>query len=239
MKFKLKIGETELCHALMLAPLAGYTDAAFRIICAGQGAEYAVSEMISAKAVCYGDKKTLMIAAIPENSPPTAFQLFGCEPAFMASAAKELSSDAFAQKNGGRKPAAIDINMGCPVRKIVSNGEGSALMKNPSLAARIIEAVANAVTIPVTVKIRSGWDSEHINAPQIARLAQSAGASAVCVHPRTRVSICSAMTGFRYSCAVSLVTGWSNHPSSTRGTKSGQAWEKTRISGSYRFIARA
>ncbi len=181
----MKIGNTELEHGLFLAPMAGYSDRAMRLLCKEFGAEYCVSEMVSAKAVCYGDKKTPSLAKIGKDETPCAIQLFGSEPEFMARAASMMENGA----DGGEPPAAIDINMGCPVHKIVANGEGSALMKNPRLAYDIVSAVKKAVKIPVTVKIRSGWDDNSINAPELAKILESAGADAICVHARTRTQL--------------------------------------------------
>ena len=172
------IGKTEIKHGIILAPMAGITDHAFRIMCKRQGAPYMVSEMISSKALHYGDNKTEMLAAITDEEQPMALQIFGSEPDIMAEAALSLS-ERF-------KPAAIDINMGCPVRKVVSNGEGSALMRNLPLAASIIRSVVDAVRIPVTVKYRSGWDENSVNAVEAAKIAEEAGAAAVCIHGRTK-----------------------------------------------------
>ncbi len=181
----MKIGNTTLKHGLMLAPLAGYTNAAFREICAAHGAEYTVSEMISAKAVCYGDKKTLVLAR-NSSGIPMGLQLFGAEPDFIARAIKILTSEEYLEGNSSVLPAAFDINMGCPVHKIVSNGEGSALMRDPVRAAEIVRAAAEASPVPVTVKIRAGYSENSKNAPELAMALEGAGASLVCVHGRTR-----------------------------------------------------
>lgn len=178
MKYKNKIAA--------LAPMAGYTDSVFRKLCYDFGADYAVSEMVSAKAMCYKDKKTAFLTHIDEGEGKVAIQIFGSEPSYMARAAKMLATGDYDGGRFGRIPSAIDINMGCPMPKIVNNGEGSALMKNPALAGKIVEAVVSAVNIPVTVKIRTGWDSEHKNAVEVAKILESAGASAICVHGRTR-----------------------------------------------------
>ncbi|MDD6799476.1 MAG: tRNA dihydrouridine synthase DusB [Firmicutes bacterium] len=174
-----RIGSVELKHGLMLAPMAGVTDAAFRLTAFRFGAEYAVSEMVSAKAVCYDDKKTGALLCISPGERPMGVQIFGSDPYIMAEAAKRimLRPDA---------PDIIDINMGCPVRKIAGNGEGSALMRNPALAGRIVRAVSDAVSVPVTVKFRSGWDASSLNAPEFARVCEENGAAALCVHGRTR-----------------------------------------------------
>ena len=184
----MKIGNTTLKHGLMLAPLAGYTNAAFREICAQYGAEYTVSEMISAKAVCYGDKKTLVLAR-NSSSVPMGLQLFGAEPEFIAKAIKILTSEEYREGNSSILPAAFDINMGCPVHKIVSNGEGSALMRDPERAAEIVRAAVGASPLPVTVKIRAGYSESERNAPEVARLLEEAGAALVCVHGRTRTQM--------------------------------------------------
>ena len=178
----MKIGNIELKHGLFLAPMAGYSDRAMRIVCKSFGAEYLTTEMVSAKAICYNDKKTPLLARIAQDETPCAIQLFGSEPEFMARAA-EMAQYGMA---GGEPPVAIDINMGCPVPKVAGNGEGSALMKNPRLAEKIVSAVKSSVKIPVTAKIRSGWDAESINAAEVARALEAGGADAIFVHGRTR-----------------------------------------------------
>ena len=192
---KLMIGEACLPHGLCLAPLAGVSDRSFRRMARRYGAEYTVSEMVSAKALCYEQNshkpvtgqnvRTAPLAAVLREEFPMAVQLFGAEPAFMAEAARLLESGDYRGAGGEIPPVAIDINMGCPMAKIVGNGEGSALMKNPALAAEIVRAVSEAVRLPVTVKIRSGWDAEHINAVELAKMLEQAGASAICVHGLT------------------------------------------------------
>lgn len=169
-----------------LAPMAGYTDSPMRVICGEYGAAAATSEMLSAKAVCHSDRKTARLARIDAGEPPVFLQLFGCDPAYMAEAARILSDAEYSAAAGGVRPCGIDINMGCPVRKIVSNGEGSALMRDIALAGRVTEAVVRASSLPVTVKLRAGWDSGSVNAAEAARAAESAGAAAVCIHGRTR-----------------------------------------------------
>ena len=183
----MKIGNTELRHGLFLAPMAGFSDRAMRRVCHEMGAEYSVTEMISAKAVTFGDKKTFNLARIRSDEGSVALQIFGSEPDVMAEGARILLERA--EEMGGVKPVAIDINMGCPVNKIYSNGEGSALMKNPDLIYRIVGSVSNAVDIPVTVKIRAGVDSEHRNAVECAIAAESAGASLIAVHGRTKAQL--------------------------------------------------
>lgn len=183
----LKLGNITLTHALMLAPMAGYTDRAMRAVCASCGAEHSTTEMVSAKAVVYGDKKTQKLAGIRADEGPVSLQIFGSEPAVMAEAAAVLCRGR--AEEGYVPPVAIDINMGCPVHKIFGNGEGSALMRDPTLIHDIVHAVRSAIGIPVTVKIRSGIDSSHINAVECALAAESAGAAAVCVHGRTRAQL--------------------------------------------------
>ena len=192
----IKIGETILENGLILAPMAGFTDYSFRRICRARGAEYTVSEMVSAKALCYeqmskknslSSSKTAPLAAVKEEENPMAIQLFGAEPEFVAEAAAMIESNDYKYCVSEIAPVAIDINMGCPMHKIVGNGEGSALMKNPELAAKIVNATVKALKhTPVTVKIRAGWDSESKNAPEMAKMLEAAGASVICVHGRTR-----------------------------------------------------
>ncbi len=181
----MKLGNTELKNGIILAPMAGVTDSIFRRICFEYGCEMSVTEMISAKAVCYGDDKTFSLARIDRREGPTALQIFGHEEDVMAEAAATLLEHA-GRDEGAASPCAIDINMGCPVKKIVSNGEGSALMRDPELVYRIVKAVKGAVDIPVTVKIRSGFSRENINAVDVAQAAESGGAAAIGVHGRTR-----------------------------------------------------
>ena len=180
----MKIGSRVLKHGLMLAPMAGYTDRAMRLISHEWGAEYTVTEMVSAKAAVYGDKKTLSLARILPDEGEVALQIFGSEPEIIAEGIKILLENRL-----GTMPSAIDINMGCPVNKIFSNGDGSALMKSPSLIERIVRAATGATTLPVTVKLRSGIDGNTINAVDCARAAECGGASLVCVHGRTRVQM--------------------------------------------------
>ena len=189
----IKIGNTELKNGLFLAPMAGFTDYAFRRICREHGAEYTVSEMVSAKALCYeqiGKKteyKTAPLAAVKNEEMPMVIQLFGSEPEFVAEAARMIECGEYRGCISETSPSAIDINMGCPMHKIVGNGEGSALMKNPRLAAEIVNATVKALKhTPVTVKIRAGWDDSSKNAPEMAKMLEDAGASLICVHARTR-----------------------------------------------------
>lgn len=181
----MKIGNTELEYGLFLAPMAGFTDKAMRSVCKKHGAEFSTTEMVSAKAVCFGDKKTHALAKISDDEDPVSLQIFGSEPDIMARAAQILEKG----EEGGVPPVAIDINMGCPVNKIYSNGEGSALMKNPELIYKIVRAVSENIAIPTTVKIRAGIDENSKNAVECALAAESAGAAAVAVHGRTRVEM--------------------------------------------------
>lgn len=176
----IKIGNVEIKKTAALAPMASVADRAFRMTCKEFGAAYMVSEMISAKGLCYSDRKTEELCTVTEGERPYALQLFGEEPEFMAKAAQKLLS---------YKPDIIDINMGCPVAKVVGNGSGSALMKTPELAAEIVSAVVRAVDIPVTVKFRRGWDESHVNAVPFAKLMEQAGAAAISVHGRTKTQM--------------------------------------------------
>lgn len=157
--------------------MAGVTDLPFRLLCARQGAGMVCMEMISAKAVTYDNKKTYDLMKISEEEHPLSLQIFGSDPDIMAEAAKKIEEIPF---------DILDINMGCPMPKIVNNGEGSALMKDPLLAGKIVESVSKAVKKPVTVKIRSGFDEDHINAVEMAKICEESGAAAVTVHGRTR-----------------------------------------------------
>jgi tRNA-dihydrouridine synthase B len=185
LKERLTIGETVLEYGLMLAPMAGFSDRAMRLVAKKYGAEYSVSEMVSAKAIVFGDKKTAKLARIEEDEAPAAVQLFGSEPEILAEAAAIVSSGKF----GGRLPSAIDINMGCPVPKIFKNGEGSALMKNPSLIEDIVKAVTKKVALPCTVKLRLGIDENNINVLECALRAEAGGASLITIHGRTRAKM--------------------------------------------------
>ena len=187
MAVKLKIGSAELLHGVMLAPMAGYTDRAMRRVAHDLGCEYSTTEMVSAKAVVYGDKKTFNLARIQPDEGNVAIQIFGSEPDIMARAASILATGY--KEEGYSSPVAIDINMGCPVNKVFSNGEGSALMRDPELIYRITRAVCQAIDIPCTVKLRAGVDDRHINAVECACAAESAGAAAVAIHGRTRAQL--------------------------------------------------
>lgn len=195
-KMGFSIGTHQLTYGLMLAPLAGVSDHPFRRICRRFGAEYTVSEMVSAKSLCYErrshrartgeESKTAPLAAVWADDTPMAVQLFGSEPSFMAEAAAMVEQASYAGCRTQIQPAAIDINMGCPVAKITGNGEGSALLRDSVLAGEIVRAVCRAVSIPVTVKIRIGWDKDSICAVELAKRLEDSGAAAICVHGRTR-----------------------------------------------------
>lgn len=173
----IRIGNLEIASPWLLAPLAGFTDAAMRSLCEEQGAALTYTEMVSAKGLYYGGSKTGDLTYIPEGAGPTAIQIFGSEPEIMAYAARELED---------LPNVILDINMGCPVPKVVRNGDGSALMKDPGLVHDIVKAVTAATAKPVTVKIRKGFENSSPNAVEVALAAQEGGASAVCVHGRTR-----------------------------------------------------
>ena len=196
--FVLKIGDQDIKNGIFLAPMAGYTDRAMRLIARENLCQFTTTEMVSAKAVTYGDKKTFTLGRIYEDEGPVALQLFGSEPDVIAEAGGIiLHHESEEIKRGstlsdGTKialPVAFDINMGCPVNKIFSNGEGSALMKNPDLIFRITRALAKATPLPVTVKMRLGVDSSHINVIECAKAAEEGGAKAICIHGRTRVQM--------------------------------------------------
>lgn len=174
---KLQIGNVTLPNNLILAPMAGVTDLPFRLLCKEQGAGLLCMEMVSAKAILYKNKNTEELLTIDARETPVSLQLFGSDPDIISEIAKQIEERPF---------DILDINMGCPVPKVVNNGDGSALMKNPVLAGKIIEKTARAIKKPVTVKIRKGFDDEHINAVEMARIAQESGAAAVAVHGRTR-----------------------------------------------------
>lgn len=189
----MQIGSVLFPHGLFLGPMAGYTDYAMRTVCREMGAEGLVTEMVSAKAVVFGDRKTIPLARVSAEECPCAVQLFGHEPEVLAEAARIVAAGV----GGGVAPTMIDLNMGCPVHKIVSGGDGSALMRDPALAERIVRAVRDAVKIPVTVKIRLGWDDARRNAPEVARAAESGGADAVFVHGRTRTQFYAGTADYR------------------------------------------
>ncbi len=173
----MKIGDVELKNKYVLAPMAGVSDLPFRLLCAEQGAGLVCMEMISAKAIHYRNQKTFDLMRSDEKERPVSLQIFGSEPDIMAESAKRIEEEPF---------DILDVNMGCPMPKIVNNGEGSALMKDPLLVGRIVSALCAAIKKPVTVKIRKGFDDDSVNAPEIAHIAQESGAAAVTVHGRTR-----------------------------------------------------
>ena len=173
----LKIGSVTLPNNLILAPMAGVTDLPFRLLCKEQGAGLLCMEMVSAKAILYKNRNTESLLEINPRENPVSLQLFGSDPEIISTIAHQIEERPF---------DILDLNMGCPVPKIVNNGEGSALMKNPKLAGEIIRRTVRAIDKPVTVKIRKGFDDEHINAVEMAKIAEDAGAAAVAVHGRTR-----------------------------------------------------
>ena len=173
----LTIGNVTLPNNLILAPMAGVTDLPFRLLCKEQGAGLLCMEMVSAKAILYKNKNTESLLTIDEKECPVSLQLFGSEPDIISQIAHEIEERPF---------DILDLNMGCPVPKIVNNGEGSALMKNPRLAGEIIEKTVRAIKKPVTVKIRKGFDENHVNAVEMAKIAEASGAAAIAVHGRTR-----------------------------------------------------
>lgn len=181
-----RFGNIELRHGLMLAPMAGFTDRAMRVVCHGEGCELSVTEMISAKAVVYDDKKTYKLARIMPDEGPVLLQIFGSEPDVMAEAARRLSVPV---DPSAAAPVGIDINMGCPVHKIFSNGEGSALMRSPNLIYDIVKSVSRATNLPCTVKMRLGIDKKSINVIECALAAGEAGAALLTVHGRTRAEL--------------------------------------------------
>lgn len=173
----MRIGDVVLENEVFLAPMAGVTDLAFRLICKEYGSGLLYTEMINAKALCYDDEKTKGMLKIEEEEHPVAVQIFGSEPEFIAGATEILNE---------HSNEILDINMGCPAPKVVKNGDGSALMKTPELAAKVIEAAAKKSKKPVTVKFRKGWDEDSINAVEFAKMAETSGAQAITIHGRTR-----------------------------------------------------
>ncbi len=173
----MKIGNVEIKNNVVLAPMAGVTDLPFRLLCKEMGCGLLYTEMVSAKAILYNNKNTESLLTVTAGENPISVQLFGSEPQIMADIAKRIEDRPF---------DIIDVNMGCPVPKVVNNGEGSALMRNPKLVGQIVEAMAKAVKKPVTVKIRSGFNFDSIDAPEIAHIVQESGGAAVAVHGRTR-----------------------------------------------------
>lgn len=176
----MKIGKIEIKGMAALAPMAGATDKAYRKICGDFGSAYSVTEMVSSRALLYNYKKTSELTDLSQDRRPVSIQIFGDDPAIMARAAER------AMESG---PDFIDVNMGCPVPKIAGNSCGSALMKKPELCGEIVAAMKNAVDAPITVKIRKGWDEFSVNAVEVAKICEQAGASAICVHGRTRAQM--------------------------------------------------
>ena len=174
---KIQIGEVTLQNNTILAPMAGVTDLPFRVLCAEQGAGLVCMEMVSAKAIYYKNRNTEELMEIDPGEHPVSLQLFGSDPEIISEMAKQIEEKPF---------DILDINMGCPVPKVVNNGEGSALMKNPKLVEEIISRTVKAIHKPVTVKFRKGFDEDHVNAVEIAKIAEQSGAAAVAVHGRTR-----------------------------------------------------
>ena len=170
---KLMIGSVELPNPVILAPMAGVSDLPFRLLCSEQGAGLVCMEMVSAKAIAYRNRNTEKLMETDPREHPVSLQLFGSEPDLMAEIAAQIEDRPF---------DILDINMGCPVPKIVGNGEGSALMKNPKLIEEIITKVSRAIQKPLTVKFRKGFDDDHVNAVEIAKIAEASGAAAVAVH---------------------------------------------------------
>lgn len=193
----MKIKDLEFNHIAFLAPMAGIADLAFRELCVQYGAAYTVSEMVSSKGLTMGDKKSAQLLTLG-NDRPAGVQIFGDDPEIMAKAAIKCLDF---------KPDIIDINMGCPAPKIAMNGGGASLMKKPELAYEITKAVVQAVDIPVTVKIRKGWDDESVNAVQMAELAEKAGADAITVHGRTRQQMYSGNVDFDIIAQVKKAVG--------------------------------
>lgn len=193
----MKIKDLEFNHIAFLAPMAGIADLAFRELCVQYGAAYTVSEMVSSKGLTMGDKKSAQLLTLG-NDRPAGVQIFGDDPEIMAKAAVKCLDF---------NPDIIDINMGCPAPKIAMNGGGASLMKKPELAYEITKAVVQSVDIPVTVKIRKGWDDESVNAVQMAELAEKAGASAVTVHGRTRQQMYSGSVDFDIIAQVKKAVG--------------------------------
>lgn len=177
---EIKIGNVRIRGYAALAPMASVADRAYREMCKQYGCAYLTSEMISSKGLVYGDKKTPKLCRITPYERPMALQLFGEDPLYMAKAAEMLLRFS---------PDIIDVNMGCPVPKIVGNGAGSALMKNPRLAEKMVSEMVRAVDVPITVKLRSGWDEQSVNAVELSKRLEQAGAAAICVHARTRTQM--------------------------------------------------
>lgn len=176
----IQIGGVTIEQTAALAPMASVADHPYRVLCREYGAAYLVGEMTSCKGLCFGDQKSAELLTVTDAERPMAVQLFGDDPAYMARAAEKCLA---------YRPDIIDINMGCPVPKVAGNGSGAALMKTPALAGEIVRAVSDAVSIPVTVKIRKGWDEAHVNAVEFAKRMEQNGAAAITVHGRTRAQM--------------------------------------------------
>lgn len=189
----ISIGNVKIKKTAALAPMAGVADYAFRAVAKEYGAAYVVGEMASCKGLCYSDRKTAELLTVTDSERPMAVQLFGCEPEFAARAVKIAMAYA---------PDIIDINSGCPVPKVAGNGSGSALMKNPKLFGEMVTAVVKASPVPVTVKIRKGWDENSVNAVEIAKIAEECGAAAVAVHGRTKTQMYSGKADWDIIAAV-------------------------------------
>ena len=189
-------------NKIILAPMAGVSDYAFRKIAREHGADYCVSEMVSAKAMEFNDKKTGTLAEVHEDDTPLGVQIFGHEPGCMANAAYLLSRGLCEHTKSRIPPTAIDINMGCPVKKIVTSGDGSALMRDIKLSSEIIKACVNASSVPVTVKFRAGWDASSINCVEFAKMAEDSGAYAIAIHGRTRAQMYEPSANWDYIRAV-------------------------------------
>lgn len=195
---ELKIGNVTLSGNIILAPMAGVTDLPFRLLCARYGSALQCMEMVSAKAIYYNNKNTEALMEIHPDEMPVSLQMFGSDPVIMGEMAHKIEDRPF---------AVLDINMGCPVPKVVNNGEGSALMKDPLLAGRIIESVVKAIDKPVTVKIRKGFDDSCVNAVEIAHVAEESGAAAITVHGRTREQYYSGKADWDIIAAVKAAVG--------------------------------
>lgn len=195
----MRIGSVEVNTPVMLAPMAGVTDLAFRTLCREYGAGLTVTEMVSSKALMYQDRKSLALMKLGEGEAPAAIQLFGSDPVCMGEAAAKALATAH--------PDIIDINMGCPVGKVVSSGDGSALMRAPERARDVIEAVVKSVSCPVTVKFRKGFDSASVNAVEFGLMCEAAGASAITVHGRTRAQMYSGRADMEIIKAVKAAVG--------------------------------
>jgi len=189
----MKIGNVEIKGFAALAPMAGVADRAMREICMEHGAAFCVGELASSRGITLGDKKSAKLLSCTEKERPIASQIFGCEPEIMADAAKKALE---------YNPDFIDINMGCPAPKVAGNGGGSALMRDPVLAGKIVEKVVKAVNVPITVKMRTGWDSENLTAVDLAKRCEAAGASMLTVHGRTRVQMYAPGIDFKTIAAV-------------------------------------